>query len=123
MKRAQPNMPELRIQSGFRAQLRYVAPAVSVVAIPNAAKRGPAAVRQAKREGMAAGFPDVIALWSGGSCFIEFKRPGGVLSENQAEWLERLNRWGHPAKVCTSVDEALAFLRACGAPFLGGGHG
>lgn len=108
---------EIEIQTGFRRRMRITAPAVAVVAIPNAAKRGPAAIRQAKREGMASGFPDCICLWAGGLAFIEFKRPGGRLSDNQAEWNERLTRWGHSTKVCYSIEEALTFLRSCGAPF------
>lgn len=109
---------ETEIQAGFRNRLRIIAPAVAMVAIPNAARRGPAAIRQAKLEGMASGFPDVVCLWAGGLAFIEFKRPGGRVSDNQAEWIERLARWGRPAKVCYGTDEAMAFLRSCGAPFL-----
>lgn len=116
------NLTEIQIQSAFRKRLRYVAPAVSVVAVPNAGKRGPAAVRQAKREGMSSGFPDVMALWAGGLCFIEFKRLGGAISDNQAEWLERLTRWGHHARVCYSPEQALAFLAECGAPITGGAN-
>ncbi|WP_068082680.1 VRR-NUC domain-containing protein [Novosphingobium rosa] len=117
------NPTEIQIQTAFRNRLRYAAPAVSVVAVPNAAKRGPAAIRQAKREGISSGFPDIMALWAGGLCFVEFKRPGGVVSENQAEWIERLTRWGHRACVCHSPEEALSFLAECGAPVTGGAHG
>lgn len=116
------NSTEIQIQTAFRNRLRYAAPAVSVVAVPNAAKRGLAAIRQAKREGMSSGFPDVLCFWAGGFCAIEFKRPGGTVSDNQAEWLERLTRWGHHARVCYSPEQALAFLAECGAPIKGGAH-
>jgi hypothetical protein len=110
---------EIDIQAGFRARLRYVAPAVSVVAIPNAAKRSQWAAMQAKREGMATGFPDVMCLWPGGGiCFVEFKTAKGRTSENQAEWHERLDRWGHRVTVARSIDEAVEFLRLCGAPVM-----
>lgn len=112
-------MSELAIQSGFRNRLRYVAPAVLFVAIPNAAKRTQWAARQAKAEGLAAGFPDAQCIWPGGGiCFIEFKAAKGRLSDNQAEWIERLLERGHKAAVVRSVEEALDFLRACGAPVL-----
>lgn len=114
-----PSPLELTIQSSVKSQLRYVAPAVSMVAIPNAAKRGPAAVRQAKKEGMATGFPDCMFCWDGGLCFVEFKRAGQSPNENQGEWLDRLNRWGHRATVCRSPKEAFAFLARCGAPITG----
>lgn len=111
-------MTEVEIQSGFRNRLRYVAPAVSFVAIPNAAKRTEWAARQAKREGLATGFPDGMCIWAGGICFIEFKTPKGRLSENQAEWIERLQSRGHRVTVARSIEEAIAFLRECGAPVL-----
>lgn len=92
------------------------------MAIPNAAKRGPTAIRQAKREGMSSGLACLMALWAGGLCFIEFKRPGGAVSDNQTEWLKRLTNWGHRARVCYSPEKALAFLSECGAPITGGAH-
>ena len=109
---------EIEIQSGFRSRLRYVAPGVSLVAIPNGGKRGPKAIRAAKREGMASGFPDVICIWRGGLCFIEFKRPSGKLTDNQAEWLMRLDDWGFQTSVCRTVEDAILFLRNCGAPMM-----
>lgn len=113
-----PAPTELQIQAGFRAQLRYVAPAVHCVAVPNAAKRGPKAVRQAKAEGMRAGFPDMIVFAPGKIGFIEFKRAKGRLTDNQAEWLDRLAAFGFPVTVARSVDDALGFLRENGFPMM-----
>jgi hypothetical protein len=116
MKPGRPPVPlEIDIQSSFRGQLRYIAPTVSMVAIPNAGKRGPLAVRRLKREGMATGFPDCLLIWDGGVCFVEFKRPGQKPNDNQAEWLERLTRWGFVCGVAQSVEEAVAILRRAGA--------
>lgn len=110
---------EIDIQAGFRARLRYVAPAVSAVAVPNAAKRSQWAAMQAKREGMSAGFPDVMCLWAGGGiCFIEFKSAAGRLSDNQTDWIARLEQRGFRVAVARSIDEAVAFLRDCGAPVM-----
>lgn len=114
-----PRPKEIDIQAGFRARLRYVAPAVSAVAIPNAAKRSQWAAMQAKREGMSAGFPDVMCLWGGGGiCFIEFKSAAGRLSDNQTDWIARLDQRGFRVAVARSIDEAVAFLRDCGAPVM-----
>lgn len=114
-----PAVREIDIQAGFKSRLRYVAPAVSLVAIPNAGKRSQWAAMQVKKEGMATGFPDCMCIWEGGGvCFIEFKTPKGRLSDNQAEWIERLGARGHKVAVVRSIDEALAFLRDCGAPVM-----
>lgn len=107
---------EIDIQAGFRAKLRYVAPSVSVVAIPNAAKRSQWAAMQAKREGMASGFPDVMCLWQGGICFIEFKTASGRASDNQLEWLSRLDRFGFVNGIARSIEDAVAILTRAGAP-------
>lgn len=110
--------PELDIQVSFRAQLRYVAPGVVCVAIPNGARRTQWQALQAKKEGLSAGFPDVMCLWDGGVCWIEFKQPGCYPNPNQREWLNRLERFGFVAGVARSVEEALAILRRAGAPVL-----
>ncbi len=109
--------PEASIVASFRQRLYYAAPNCSVVGVPNAAKRSMWAAQQAKREGMATGFPDVLVLGPGRLiAAIEFKTAAGRLSDNQAEWLDRLERWGFPATVARSADEAMAFLRENGFP-------
>ena len=114
-----PERSELAIQTLFRSRARMQCPAVRIVAIPNAGKRGPKAMNQARREGAAWGFPDVLCFWKGpGVAAIEFKASDGRVSEAQAEWLERLNDMGVPATVSRDPDHALAFLRDAGAPFL-----
>lgn len=123
MTRARPSVKptprEIDIQAGFRARLRYSAPTVKIIAIPNAAKRSQWAAMQAKREGMQAGFPDVQCIWPGGGiCWIEFKSATGRLSENQAEWLDTLTRYGFHCGVARSIDDALAILRDAGAPVM-----
>jgi VRR-NUC domain len=108
---------EAMIQLQFRKMVKAQCPSVYVVAVPNAGKRGPAAVRQLQAEGIAPGFPDTICIWRGGIGFIEFKRPGGKASANQAEWVERLRAADHHSGFAYSHDDALDLLRAWGAPF------
>lgn len=111
---------EIEIVTLFRSRCQMLCPGVRVVAVPNAAKRSQWAAMQAKREGMAKGFPDVLCLWRDrGIAMIEFKTRTGKLSIDQEEWLDRLNLMGFPATVARSADDALAFLRAMGAPFIG----
>lgn len=111
---------EIEIVTRFRSRARMQCPAVRIVAVPNAAKRGQKALNSLRREGAAFGFPDIMCLWPGrGAAFIEFKREkGGVVSTNQSEWIARLHRLGFPAIVSNDPDQALGFLREQGAPFL-----
>lgn len=111
-------MAEVDIQQAFRKRLYYTAPRVRVVAVPNGMRTTAWSARQAKREGMSSGFPDVICLWPGGVAFIEFKAPKGRVSENQSEWHEWLDENGHRVAVARSPDDAIAFLRTCGAPIM-----
>jgi hypothetical protein len=111
---------EIAIQTLFRSRCRMLCPAVSVIAIPNAAKRTQWAAQRAKREGLATGFPDVLCFWKGpGIAAIEFKAAKGRLSDSQAEWLDRLVELGIPATVSRDADHAIEFLRSAGAPFIG----
>lgn len=111
---------EIAIQTLFRSRARILCPAVGIVAVPNAAKRTQWAAQQAKREGMATGFPDLICLAPGGLvAFIEFKAAKGRLSDNQAEWIDRLQSMGFPCSVQRDPDEALEWLRGLGFPFVG----
>lgn len=114
-----PKPLEIEIQQAFRKRLYYAAPRVKAVAVPNGMFTTQWAARQAKREGMSSGFPDLICLWPGaGVAFVEFKRPGGSVSENQREWHERLTEMGHRCCVAYSADAAIDFLRECGAPIM-----
>lgn len=111
---------EIAIQTLFRSRARMLCPEVAIIAIPNAAKRTQWAAQRAKREGLATGFPDVLCFWKGpGIAAIEFKAAKGRLSDNQAEWLDRLTALGIHATVSRDPDHALDFLRSAGAPFIG----
>jgi hypothetical protein len=110
---------EIAIQSLFRSRCRIMCPGVSLVAVPNAAKRTQWAAQRAKREGLATGFPDMLCFWKGpGVAAIEFKSAKGKLSLAQEEWLDRLTAIGIPATVSRDADHAVEFLRAAGAPFI-----
>ena len=110
---------EIQIVGLFRSRCRTLCPAVSVVAIPNAAKRTQWAAQRAKREGMATGFPDLMVLAPGKIAFLEMKTAKGRVSEAQGEWLDRLHGMGFPCGVFRDADRAIEFLREQGFPFIG----
>lgn len=110
---------ELDVVTLFRSRARIHCPAVKIVAVPNAAKRGQKAMNQARREGAAWGFPDMMAIAPGKVAFLEFKREkGGKVSDNQSDWMALLASYGFPCGVFNDPDQALEFLRWHGFPFL-----
>lgn len=111
---------ELTIQGLFRSRARIRCPAVHIVAVPNGGKRGQKALNQAMREGMALGFPDVIALAPGKVAFLEFKSAKGRVSDNQTDWLDRLHGMGFPCGIFRDADKAIDFLREHDFPFIDG---
>lgn len=108
---------EADIVAAFKKRLYYTAPKVKVVGIPNAGRRSRWEIARAKKEGLATGFPDCLVIWpGGGEAFIEFKTPKGRLTEAQSEWQALLVEYGFRHAVCRSADDAIEFLRMCGAP-------
>lgn len=114
-----PPLSETAIVMQLRKLALYACPRVHLVAVPNGAKRTVWQAAQAKREGMATGFPDLIALAPGKVAFLEIKTAKGRVSEAQGEWLDRITACGFPCGVFHSADDALAFLRTERFPFIG----
>lgn len=58
------------------------------------------------------GFPDRTILGPGGLCiFVELKRPGGVLSPAQKNFLAWASLNGHAAFVAYSFEDAIAWIQ------------
>ena len=78
--------------------------------VPNGGSRGPAEAGRFKAMGVRKGVPDVfLDVPRGGfhGLRIEMKRRrGGVLSDEQADWLDYYNANGYRAVVCYGWDEA-----------------
>lgn len=124
------SLSELARQSFLVSYIRKTSPKVVVAANANAAKRGMKAQRQAKSEGLLAGFPDLTICWDvadghvpgGPSCaFLEMKgydnsgRPG-TLSQAQIDTCNRLHRCGLPVACFFSAKSAIRWLRSLGCP-------
>jgi len=58
------------------------------------------------------GWPDRAIILSGGRIlWIEFKRPGGVISPKQ-QWVhEQLRRFGHRVEVCDDADKIIKIIK------------
>jgi hypothetical protein len=61
------------------------------------------------------GYPDRIFFLPGGRpVFIEFKRPGGILSAKQRYQKKKLEGMGYPVFVAYSESQALHFVKEMG---------
>lgn len=83
---------------------------IKFYAIPNGGKRNFWEAMKLKRTGVQRGVPDIcVPIPSGGyhSLYIELKRQkGGVVSSEQREWLDWLNKAGFYARVAKGFEEA-----------------
>ncbi len=114
MHRQQPLPLEIDIQREIIAALKRH-PKVSFVGRFN---RGSAIRTDARGRGYytkfnsVPGFPDLHGMLKGGaSWYIEVKRPGGVTTDEQADFLAGIRRDGGLAGIAKSVAEAMAILK------------
>lgn len=78
--------------------------------IANGGMRNKVEAKKLKRLGVKAGVPDLFFAYpcSGYSgLWIEMKSKKGIISKNQAVWIERLRHVGFRVCVCYSCDEAI----------------
>ncbi len=89
--------------------------------IPNGGQRGGLSGGLMVAQGARAGVPDLflpvpVTIQMSGRArvvsglWIEMKKPGGVLSEQQKRWLSELARQGYAVAVCWSVADAQMVL-------------
>lgn len=121
--------PERSAQRSVVSFLRTVLPPGSIVAAVVNEQRGAGRTAEQRARfgaarrasGVVSGFPDLICLLPAGrTVLIEMKAPRtGRLSDAQRELHARIAALGHPVAVATSIDTALAALRAAGVPLRG----
>lgn len=83
--------------------------------VPNERKCSPATGRQLKLSGVKSGVPDLclpVARQNFHGLYIEMKREGGRLRENQKQWISDLSAQGHCCKVCYSAEDAIHVLES-----------
>lgn len=86
----------------------------SIYAIPNARKASIAALLYYRAEGMRKGVPDVcipVANELRPGAYIEFKRPGEKLRDEQKTWAELLKKLGHAVSVQYDALEAFEWTK------------
>lgn len=111
--------PEIKRQERFIKMMARLAPAVDVLAIPNAGKSSDWERIQRWREGARRGALDLVITWNRGVMFAEFKDGQKMPTPAQRERLNRYYRMGHWTGVYRNAETLMAHLRERGAPFVG----
>jgi hypothetical protein len=83
-------------------------------AIPLGEKRDKITAARVKRMGAVAGFPDMVLIGPGKTCFMEFKSGGGHMSGEQADIATHLIMCGCGYALVRSFDEAINALKDWG---------
>lgn len=93
-------------QRNFVQWFRRKYPKIRIFAIPNGGARHPAVAYKLKAEGVLRGVPDLyIPEWK---LWIEMKRiKGGVLSDDQKDWIEYLESVGDHVRVGLGCEGAI----------------
>lgn len=96
-------------QREFVQWFRQTYRGVRIFAIPNGGARRPSEAGRLKAEGVSKGVPDLFvpawALW------VEMKRTkGGVVSDEQRDWMEYLRSLGYECLVCRGAEEARSMV-------------
>lgn len=110
---------ELDRQRTFLSRMKALAPAIDVLAIPNAGKSSDWERIQRWKEGARRGALDLIITWNRGVMFAEFKDGQKMPTKDQRERLNRYYRMGHHCGVFRNADTLIEHLRSLGAPFIG----
>jgi hypothetical protein len=90
---------------------RWAMPGWEWTHLPFGELRAAATAARLARMGVRRGYPDFALFCRDGRCaFLEVKRPGGRLSEDQRRIADHLKRAGHCFEVVDSVEAAISVL-------------
>jgi hypothetical protein len=103
---------ESKIQVAIMQYLESALPSfIRAAHVPNGGRRDSITGAKLKREGVKAGFPDIVLIRDGGSCaLIEVKASKGRLSDVQKDWADWAGHNAVPYAVCRSIGDVQTFL-------------
>lgn len=105
-----PRHIESEIQQSVVQWFRMKYPNYIIAAVPNGGFRNAREAAIMQREGVLAGFADLIIISKQNILFLELKTPIGVLSKKQKEFQEKVNNLGFQYVVCRSFDQAVMVI-------------
>ena len=106
----EPRHIESEIQQSVVQWFRMKYPNYIIAAVPNGGFRNAREAAIMQREGVLAGFADLIIIAKQNILFLELKTPIGVLSKKQKEFQEKVNNLGFQYVVCRSFDQAVMVI-------------
>lgn len=105
--RNKPRHIESRIQQSVVNWFRYQHPNYIIAAIPNGGFRNAREAAIMQREGVLAGFSDLIIIAERKVLFMEMKAYGGKQSKAQEAFQDKVCKLGHNYVVSYSLEDAI----------------
>jgi hypothetical protein len=103
-----PRNLESQLQISCVRWFKYQYPQHLIASIPNGGHRNKVTAGIMKAEGVLSGMPDLfipVPSLSNFGLFIEMKAGKGVLSANQKDVIEKLQKEGYRVEVCRELEE------------------
>jgi hypothetical protein len=101
---------EEKIQEAIITAIRYLYPKSIIAAVPNGGKRNVMEAVRFKRQGVLAGFADIIFLHKGECLFFEVKAGKGKQTDNQLAFEKNVKEQGFKYYLVKSVEEVLNII-------------
>ena len=96
---------ESELQQQCVSWFRYTYPQYIICAVPNGGSRNAIEAAKLKREGVLAGFADLIIVADHRILFVEMKTEKGRMQDSQKAFKEKVEKLGFKYVVCRSFDE------------------
>lgn len=106
-RRNKPRHIESNIQQAVVQWFRLQYPQYVIAAIPNGGFRNAKEAAIMQREGVLAGFSDLIVIAEHNVLFIEMKTPNGRQSEKQKDFQNKVSKLGFEYMVCRSFEHSV----------------
>lgn len=102
-----PQHEESKIQQAVVQWFRLQYPKYIIAAVPNGGYRNTKEAAIMQREGILAGFSDLIIIAQHNVLFVEMKTKDGLQSDKQKEFQNKVSRLGFEYVICRSFEQSV----------------
>lgn len=110
--KGKPRHVESEIQQSVIQWFRTKYPNYIIAAVPNGGFRNAREAAIMRREGVLAGFADLVIIVKQNILFLELKTPTGVLSKKQREFQKKITNLGFQYVVCRSLEQTVIVVES-----------